>query len=106
VLTACIFISDPAAVGHAIIFPRFPVIVSRVIESIKAGWTLRINAGRGERGLLWQPRFFDRALRSLKEYYEKVEYIHLNPVRAGLVKRTEDWLWSSMHVDGRPERNL
>ena len=61
------------------------------------GLTLRINAGRKEPGLLWQPRFFDRALRSVREYYEKVEYIHLNPVRAGLVKRAEDWPWSSVH---------
>ena len=28
---------------------------------------------------------------------EKVEYIHLNPVNAGLVKRPEDWKWSSVH---------
>jgi hypothetical protein len=27
---------------------------------------------------------------------EKVEYIHLNPVRAGLVERAEDWPWSSV----------
>jgi REP element-mobilizing transposase RayT len=42
-------------------------------------------------GKLWQPRFFDRVLRTVKEYNEKVEYIHLNPVRAGLVSRPEDW---------------
>ena len=65
------------------------------MEAIKVGSTHRINAGRRESGLLWQPRFFDRALRTVKEYYEKVEYIHLNPVRAGLVKRAEDWPWSS-----------
>jgi hypothetical protein len=41
------------------------------------------------------PRFFDRALRTVKEYSETVEYIHLNPVRAGLVRRPEDWRWSS-----------
>ena len=41
------------------------------------------------------PRFFDRALRTVKEYNEKVEYIHLNPVRAGLVSHLEDWRWSS-----------
>jgi hypothetical protein len=35
-------------------------------------------------------------VRTVKEYYEKVEYIHLNPVRAGLVKRAEDWPWSSV----------
>jgi hypothetical protein len=33
---------------------------------------------------------------SLYACYEKVEYIHLNPVRAGLVKRAEDWPWSSV----------
>jgi hypothetical protein len=31
--------------------------------------------------MLWQPRFFDRVLRTVREYNEKVEYIHLNPVR-------------------------
>ena len=30
------------------------------------------------------------------EYYEKVEYSRLNPVRAGLVERAEDWPWSSV----------
>lgn len=28
---------------------------------------------------------------------EKVEYIHFNPVRASLVKRAEEWQWSSVH---------
>jgi putative transposase len=76
------------------------------MEAIKVGSTLRIHARRGERGLLWQPRFFDRALRSVKEYYDKLECIHLNPVRAGLVKRAEEWPWSSARLHGRPERNL
>jgi hypothetical protein len=46
------------------------------MESIKVGSTLRIHAGRGERGFLWQPRYFGRALPSVKQFYEKVEYIH------------------------------
>ena len=41
------------------------------------------------------PRFFDRALRSAKEYNEKVEYLHLNRGRAGWVSRPEDGRWSS-----------
>ena len=45
----------------------------------------------------WQPRFFGRALRTVKEYNEKVEYIHMNPVRAGLVSRPPDWKWSSFN---------
>ena len=93
-LTAWVFLPDH---WHAILFPRHPLTISEVMESIKVGSTLRINARRKEWGLLWQPRFFNRALRRVKEYHEKVEYIHLNPVKAGLVTRPEDWPWSSVH---------
>ena len=93
-LTAWVFLPDH---WHAILFPRSPVTVSLVMESIKVGSTLRINGGRKESGLLWQPRFFDRALRTVKEYHEKVKYIHLNPVKAGLATRPEEWPWSSVH---------
>ena len=33
----------------------------------------------------------------MKEYNEKVQYIHLNPVKAGWVRRAEDWAWSRVH---------
>ena len=68
-----------------------------MLEAIKDAATKRINRSRGEMGPLVQPRFFDRALRTVKEYNEKIQYIHLNPVRAGLVRRPEDWPWSSVH---------
>ncbi len=57
------------------------------MESIKVSATRLINRDRGERG----------ALRTVREYKEKVEYIHWNPVKAGLVTRPEDWGWSSVH---------
>jgi hypothetical protein len=50
---------------------------------------------RGAGGELWQPSFFDGALRSVQEYNAEVESIHLNPVRAGLVSRPEDGRRSS-----------
>jgi hypothetical protein len=37
----------------------------------------------------------DRTIWSWQEYWAKVRYIHLNPVRAGLCRRAEDWEWSS-----------
>ena len=93
-LTAWVFLPDH---WHAIIFPRSPLTISRVMESLKVSATRLINAERGERGGLLQGRFFDRALRTAKEYNEKVVYIHGNPVRAGLAQRIEDWKWSSVH---------
>jgi putative transposase len=93
-LTAWVFLPDHC---HAIVYPSFPLTISRVLEAIKVGATLRINRRRGERGALLQGRFFDRALRSVREYHEKVEYIHLNPVKAGLAQRPDNWKWSSVH---------
>src|SRR5208283_1300535 len=93
-LTAWVFLPDH---WHAIVYPNFPLTISRVLESIKVGATLRINRGRGERGVLLQRRFFDRALRTVREYHEKVEYIHLNPVKAGRARRPQDWPWSRVH---------
>ena len=81
--------------GHCICAPVYPVTVSLAMKSVKQSSMSAVNQCRGADGELWQPRFFDRALRSVKEYNEKVEYLHLNPVRAGLVSRPEDWRWSS-----------
>jgi hypothetical protein len=67
------------------------------MEGIKDGATKRISRSRREAGTLWQPRFFDRALCPVEEYNAKVEYIHWNPVKAGLVSRPEERPWSSVH---------
>lgn len=91
-LTAWVFLPNH---WHAILYPAHPLTISRVVESIKVGSTLRINRMRSERGPLWQGRYFDRVMRTVKEYRETVEYIHWNPVKAGLVSRAEDWEWSS-----------
>jgi len=102
-LTAWVFLPDP---WHAIIFPRSPLTLSRVMESIQVSSTRLIHSARGQRGVLRQRRFFDpvplplnifvagrrRALRTVKEYNQKVEYIRLNPVKAGLVGSPKDWL--------------
>jgi putative transposase len=39
----------------------------------------------------WQAGFFDHKFRSRQSETRKWEYVCLNPVRAGLVKRPEDW---------------
>ena len=45
---------------------------------------------------LWQPDYWDRFIRNKRHYHATVEYIHQNPVKAGLVAHAEDWPWSSM----------
>ena len=40
---------------------------------------------------IWQRHFWDTQLRRGESYDDKWEYVVENPVRAGLVKRSEDW---------------
>ena len=92
-LTAWVFLPDH---WHAIIHPPYPLTISTALKSVKTSSLIGINVRRREAGELWQERFFDRTLRTVREYHEKVEYLHLNPVRRGLVQRPEHWKWSSM----------
>ena len=43
----------------------------------------------------WQPKYYPLNLYTEKKAREKLEYMHLNPVRAGLVKQACQWRWSS-----------
>ena len=41
--------------------------------------------------IVWQRDFFDHRLRNEASAAEKANYIRMNPVRAGLVARPQDW---------------
>ena len=65
-------------------------ILARAIQAIK----LSVSVRRSERPF-WQARYYDFNVFSEKKRVEKLRYIHRNPVTRGLVKRPEDWAWSS-----------
>jgi REP element-mobilizing transposase RayT len=44
-----------------------------------------------QHGIEWQADFFDHRLRTDEETAETLAYIRQNPVRKGLVSRSEDW---------------
>jgi REP element-mobilizing transposase RayT len=46
---------------------------------------------------IWQQSFKAMPLRSHWMVWQKINYIHANPVRAGLVKSAKDYEWSSFH---------
>jgi len=46
-------------------------------------------------GRLWQERFDSFSIYSDKKFEEKLNYIHNNPLGAGLVKNLDDYPWSS-----------
>jgi putative transposase len=46
---------------------------------------------------LWQRRYWEHTIRDETDFARHVDYIHFNPVRHGLVRRVEDWPYSSFH---------
>jgi len=52
---------------------------------------ISVALGATKKRPLWQPGFFDHVLRSDESYSQKWEYVRENPVRAGLVRRIDEW---------------
>src|SRR5262245_47946577 len=71
--------------------------VSRIVHSWKSYTAKKIGRGR-----VWQPDYWDRAIRSEYHFNSAVEYIISNPVVAGLVDVPENWRWSSARAAGEP----
>lgn len=46
-------------------------------------------------GHLWQDKYFSELIEDDKQMLETSRYIHLNPVKANMVKKPEDYEWSS-----------
>ena len=69
--------------------------LATVMNRWKARSGRQIQKARRYRGPLWQARYFDFICRRTRDVSNKLDYIHDNPVKAGLVKRAEDWRWSS-----------
>jgi len=54
-----------------------------------------VRAPRRNKLRLWQPDYFDRFIRDEPHYRAAVDYVHQNPVVAGLVNLPAQWPWSS-----------
>ncbi|MGH9328182.1 MAG: REP-associated tyrosine transposase [Terriglobia bacterium] len=91
---------------HALLGVGHPLTISRVAQSIKWMSARSLNGARkGPRhetgavatpsGPVWQHQFWDRFVRHRKEFTDRLMYMHLNPVRKGLVATPEEWHWSS-----------
>lgn len=44
---------------------------------------------------VWQESFYDHVIRNRKEFVQRLNYIHYNPVRVGLAEKPEDYPYSS-----------
>lgn len=63
----------------------------KLLESFKNAATREKDQERK----LWMKRFDDEVIRNQKMFWTKLNYIHKNPVKSGLVLKAEDYKYSS-----------
>jgi len=90
---------------HMIAVPESEQGLSRAIGEAHRRYTRMINLRKRWTGYLWQGRF---ASFPMDEHYllAAVRYVELNPIRARMVSRPEEWRWSSAsaHLSGIDDR--
>ena len=77
--------------GDADFAMRWQLIKSTFSRRLPSGEQISASrAARGERGI-WQRRYWEHTIRDDNDFARHVDYIHINPVKHGLVTRVLDW---------------
>jgi len=89
---------------HLILTPRAEGGLRKALAPLHWRYSYEVNRRERWTGYLWQGRFASYPMDD--DYFVQASrYVGLNPVRAGLVARAEDWPWSSVraHLGGRDD---
>lgn len=73
-------------------------LLSKIMHKINFLYARYFHYRYKTSGHLFQGRFFSNLIDKERYLWEVARYIDFNAVRAGLVKKTEDYLWGSYHV--------
>jgi len=66
--------------------------LATVLKVLKQETSRRLKEDRDH---FWMPRYHDFNVFTTGRVNQKIDYIHHNPVKRGLVEKPEDWPWSS-----------
>jgi putative transposase len=82
---------------HLIALPKYPDSFARGLSTVHWKYSLFINLRNEWKGHLWQARYLSYPLGE-SYLFAAIRYVELNPVRAGIVFKAEDYPWSSAHA--------
>jgi putative transposase len=88
---------------HLLIRPSEVEALPKMMQGITLCYSKYFNGENGRTGRLWESRYYSTVIDADSYLWTVSRYIENNPVRAGMVKRPEDYLYSSAkaHVLGR-----
>ncbi|WP_040207483.1 REP-associated tyrosine transposase [Neobacillus jeddahensis] len=69
--------------------------LSITMKRIGVSFVLYYNGKYETSGHLFQDRFKSENVEDVRYLFTVIRYIHQNPLKAGMVKRIDDWRWSS-----------
>lgn len=71
-------------------------IISIISKEIPKYYPILQKHNTHDRKLMfWQPGIYPKGIDNKEVYWQKIDYIHNNPVKAALVANPEDWYYSS-----------
>ncbi|MBI1886395.1 MAG: transposase [Chloroflexi bacterium] len=79
--------------------------ISDIMRNFKSFTGKQIREALRISGPIWQSRFYDRVIRDEAQFVAALNYIHLNPVKDGLVSLPEDYEFSSCGTYARSEKS-
>jgi putative transposase len=86
---------------HLILVPATQDAIRAALSKVHRGYSGHIHARERRTGHFWQGRFGCVAMDEA-HLMAAIPYVALNPVRARLVARAQEWKWSSVHAHLNP----
>lgn len=78
---------------------RWRLIKSAFSRALPKTESLSVSRkAHGERGI-WQRHYWEHLIRDELDFQRHVDYVHVNPLKHGLVKEVRHWSYSTFHRD-------
>ena len=88
---------------HLLMTPADGQAVSATLQALGRRFVPHVNHRHGRTGTLWEGRFKASPVQEDRYLLACYRYIELNPVRAGMVERPEDYPWSNYRANALGE---
>ncbi len=83
---------------HLILRPPDRQALIKVLHGVGFRYAMLFNQAAGRTDALWMSRYYSSVIAEERYLWRAAQYIHLNPVRAGIVKHPCDYDWSSARI--------
>ena len=81
--------------AHLIVETSDTINISKIMQAVTLSYSVKFRKRHSYSGYVWQGRFKSNVIEDDRHIIECINYIHNNPVRAGIVEKDEDYPWSS-----------